>query len=305
MQNSLLIKLNEYLDDAGVHTGIRVFLSDVHSELAKLDNVRFVFIPERYETFKRYVYSTKTGFSIFINIDERSKYCRAVYVEHDGPTKFRHEDRFAMNKFMDKLKAVNEFEEVTVVLGFHAANSLRFIRNYHRGLRDYAPNVVTDMAEYDMDVRNMDSHSHSSSRSITEHVADHNSPIWDSLEDEDDADDDEITDDDLVAYKEKDDEITESLMTHIGEGTINVNGEEVEFKDGVIQEYDALAKNPKIHPKYREEVNNLVDEVSKLYDEQRLRFLIDKAIDEGDREAFLNYSQELAEYKVANNKAFE
>lgn len=303
MQNSLLVKLNEYLDDASVHTGVRVFLSDIHSELAKLDNVRFVFIPEKFETFKRYVYSTKTGFAVFINIDERAKYCRTVYIEHDGP-KFRHEDRFAMNKFMDKLKSVSEFEEVTVVLGFYAANSLRFIRNHHRGLRDYAPNVVTEMAEYDMDVRNMDSHSHSSSRSITEHVADSDSSLWDSLEDEDDADDD-LTEEDLAAYQEKDDEITESIMAHIGEGTINVNGEEVEFKDGVMTEYDALAKNPKIHPKYREEVNNLVDEVSKLYGEQRLRFLIDKAIDEGDREAFLNYSQELAEYKVANNKAFE
>ncbi|UXR28789.1 hypothetical protein [Bacillus phage Nachito] len=298
MQNSLLVKLYDYLDDVGVHTGVRMFLNDVHKELAKLNNVKFVFVAEGYETFKRYVYSTNPTFAVFVNVVERTTFCEAEYIEHDG-LKFRHVSTSAMNKFVDKLKEVDEFDDdITVVLGFYSKGSQTYRRRYQRELRDYSPNVVHKMAEYDDRHKNMmnhNSHSHSNP-SLSE-------SLWDSLEDEDDADD-EITDDDLVAYKEKDDEITESLI-HIGAGTVNVNGEEVEFKDGVMQEYDALAKNPKIHPKYREEVNNLVDEVSKLYGEQRLRFLIDKAIDEGDREAFLNYSQELAEYKVANNKAFE
>lgn len=299
MQNSLLAKMHDYLHEAEIHTGIRVFITDIHRELISKKNVKFVFVAERFETFKRYVYSTHTDFAIFIDVDERARACRAEFIDHDGP-KFRHIDRFAMNKFMDKLQ---DEDDVTIALGFYASNSRIYRRVYHRSLREYSPSVVRQMAEHDVKVRDEGMHSHSShNMSTSEPTVDES--FWEEIEDLEDVDE-EDTEEDLAAYQEKDDEITESIMAHIGEGTINVNGEEVEFKDGVIQEYDALAKNPKIHPKYREEVNQLVDEVSKLYGEQRLRFLIDKAIDEGDREAFLNYSQELAEYKVANNKAFE
>jgi hypothetical protein len=287
MKNSLLLKMNDYLHEAEIHTGIRVFITDIHRELISKKNVKFVFVAENYATFKRYVYSYYTDFAIFIDVDESRKFCRAEYIEHDGP-KFRHVDKSAMNKFMDKLK---EEDEVTIVLGFYASDSRRYRRLYQRDLREYSPEVVRKMAEYDEQQRNMMSqNSHSFSSSSEPDV---NDSFWNEIED------------DLTAYREKDDAITESLMTHIVEGSVKVNGKEVEFKNGIIQEHDAMAKSSRISPEYRKEVNQLVEEVSKLFGEQRLRFLIDKAIDEGDRESFLNYSQELAEYKVANNRAFE